>query len=388
MPRTAGPGLPSPAAPAPEASSSAEVEELPADADLELLGGFIVESRENLAGAESALLMLEGSPDDPESVNTVFRAFHTVKGSAAFLGLKCMGAFAHKAEGLLSRMREGEIRCAGHYAELALLSCDMLKTLLDATEKALETKTMRAPDGLSDLAFLLEHPEEAQRRESGPAAKPEATPAAARAEASIPLEPQSPRPAPEEKHPAPAAGDAALDSSVRVRTDRLDRLIDMVGELVIAHSMVAQDELIRSSTQHELLKKVNRSGKIVRELQDLSLALRMVPLKQTFTKMVRIVRDVARKSGKEAQLVLQGEDTEIDRNMVDELSDPLVHMVRNAVDHGIEPPEARLAAGKPAQGTVHLRAYQSGGNVVVEMQDDGARHEPREAGAEGHRRRA
>ncbi len=406
-----------------EVPSGPSIEALPADSDLELLGGFIVESRENLEGAEAALLTLESNPDDLESVNTVFRAFHTVKGSAAFLGLKSMSAFAHKAENLLSRMREREIRCVDHYAELALLSCDMLKTLIDSTERALETKEIRAPDGLWDLAFLLEHPEEAQRPERRKLAPTDAAP-----EQAIPFEDDAPAAAQTEEHapvaavvtPAPRAAsatksrplaaaparavpeehaedksaaeeraapgekgahdekgaaragqDASVDSTVRVRTDRLDRLINMVGELVIAQSMVAQDELIKSSTQHDLLKKVGRAGKIVRELQDLSLSLRMVPLKQTFTKMVRIVRDVARKSGKDALLVLQGEDTEIDRNMVDELSDPLVHMVRNAVDHGIEPPEVRLAAGKPAQGTVRLRAYQSGGNVVVEMQDDG-----------------
>ena len=409
------------------------VEPLPADADLELLGGFIVESRENLEGAEAALLTLESNPDDLESVNTVFRAFHTVKGSAAFLGLKVMSSFAHKAENLLSRMREREIRCVDHYAELALLSCDMLKTLLGATEKALETRETRTPDGIWDLAYLLEHPDEAQRPErrqqlSTSSVPEEAIPFESAPPAAVRTEPPAPvqtRPAPapasakpranpgltpaarveaeptsstrapaehgsaeergateerpgaaekavhEEKGAARSGQDAGVDPTVRVRTDRLDRLINMVGELVIAQSMVAQDDLIRSSTQHDLLKKVSRAGKIVRELQDLSLSLRMVPLKQTFTKMVRIVRDVARKSGKDALLVLHGEDTEIDRNMVDELSDPLVHMVRNAVDHGIEPPEVRVAAGKPAQGTVRLSAYQSGGNVVVEMRDDG-----------------
>jgi len=396
--RSAAPAQKPAPAPAPLASAAPatpveipkgpKFEVLPADADLELLGGFITESRENLEGAEAALLTLEHNPDDIESVNTVFRAFHTVKGSAAFLGLKGLGGFAHKAEGLLSRMREREIRCVDHYAELALLSCDMLKALLDATEKSLETKEIWAPDGVWDLAFLLEHPEEATRHKRKQAA---ASPGAS-AEQAIPFDAPAPAPAttqgaaPEltqaqvpaenktaaEDKSAPRGGqDSGIESTVRVRTDRLDRLINMVGELVIAQSMVAQDDLIRSSSQHDLLKKVGRAGKIVRELQDLSLSLRMVPLKQTFTKMIRIVRDVAHKSGKSALLVTHGEETEIDRNMVDELSDPLVHMVRNAVDHGIEPPDVRLAAGKPAQGTVNLRAYQSGGNVVVEMQDDG-----------------
>jgi two-component system chemotaxis sensor kinase CheA len=164
---------------------------------------------------------------------------------------------------------------------------------------------------------------------------------------------------------------AALDTSVRVSTDRLDRLIDMVGELVIAHSMVAQDEMVLNGSHHELIKKIGHTTKIVRELQDISMSLRMVPLKATFNKMTRLVRDVARKLGKKVNLVTEGEETEIDRNLVDIINDPLVHMVRNAVDHGIEMPEKRLAMGKPEVGEIKLAAYHSAGNVVVEITDDG-----------------
>jgi two-component system chemotaxis sensor kinase CheA len=156
-----------------------------------------------------------------------------------------------------------------------------------------------------------------------------------------------------------------------VRTDRLDRLIDMVGELVIAHSMVAQDDIVLDQAHHELQKKITHAGKIVRELQDLSMSMRMVPFKATFQKMARVLRDVAHKSGKEISFITEGEETEIDRNMVDVISDPLVHMVRNAADHGVEPPQIREQHGKPRGGTVRLAAYHTGGNVVVELQDDG-----------------
>ena len=162
-----------------------------------------------------------------------------------------------------------------------------------------------------------------------------------------------------------------VESSVRVGTQRLDRLIDMVGELVIAHSMVAQDELVADSDNHELAKKVSHTSKIVRELQDISMSMRMVPLKGTFNKMARLVRDVARKVGKNVNFVTEGEDTEIDRNLVNIINDPLVHMVRNAVDHGIEPPDERRQNGKPEYGTVRLMAYHSAGSVVVEVRDDG-----------------
>ena len=166
-------------------------------------------------------------------------------------------------------------------------------------------------------------------------------------------------------------GGQAVEASVRVSTQRLDRLIDMVGELVIAHSMVAQDARVVDAQNHGLVKKVAHTTKIVRELQDISMSMRMVELKATFSKMARLARDVARKLGKNVNFITEGEDTEIDRNLVDIINDPLLHMVRNAVDHGVETPEERRAAGKPEQGTVKIAAYHSAGSVVVEISDDG-----------------
>jgi two-component system chemotaxis sensor kinase CheA len=145
----------------------------------------------------------------------------------------------------------------------------------------------------------------------------------------------------------------------------------MVGELVIAHSMVSQDGHASAAADVELSKKINHVGKIVRDLQDLSMSLRMVPLKPTFGKLTRIARDVARKGNKNLQFLTEGEETEIDRNMVDAIAEPLVHMVRNAADHGIETPEARKKAGKPEQGTIRLSAYHMGGHVMIDLSDDG-----------------
>jgi two-component system chemotaxis sensor kinase CheA len=145
----------------------------------------------------------------------------------------------------------------------------------------------------------------------------------------------------------------------------------MVGELVIAESMISQDPTVKQGGHIELNRKIAHAEKIVRELQDLSMAMRMVPLKAPFQKVARLVRDLGSRSGKRVEFVAVGEDTEIDRNMVDFLGDPLVHMVRNSVDHGIEPPEERRAAGKPEHGTVRLAAYHASGNVVVELRDDG-----------------
>lgn len=161
----------------------------------------------------------------------------------------------------------------------------------------------------------------------------------------------------------------AENETVRVDRQRLDELINQIGELVIGASMVEQ-ELLSIAGGHGL-ESMSALGKIVRDLQEMSLGLRMVPIAATFQKMNRVIRDVAKKVGKQIQFVTEGDDTELDKTVVDQISDPLVHMVRNAADHGIEPPETRIANGKSAEGTVKLRAYQQGGNVYIELTDDG-----------------
>jgi two-component system chemotaxis sensor kinase CheA len=390
----------SPRAPEPEASEAAPAVPdsawgaLPIEADRELLAEFILEARDNIAGAEASLLELEANPDDPEAINTVFRAFHTIKGTSAFLGLVPLNAFAHRAESLLSQVRDGALRCVGPCADLALQSVDMLKDLVQRVQDALGGAGFACPEGFDSLMQQLARAEKGQlppdppdlgfvprvgdilvsqgraeredvervARDQGPAHLGEAilrANVATVTDVAHALRTQQ------------RVATESADSSVRVRTDRLDRLIEAVGELVIAHSMIAQDQTIHAPHNHELAKKVGRTGKIVRELQDLGMSMRMVPLKATFQKMARLARDVAQKSGRSVSFITEGEDTEIDRNMVDVVNDPLVHMVRNAVDHGIEPPDDRRRLGKPASGTVCLSACYSGGNVVVEVRDDG-----------------
>ena len=165
---------------------------------------------------------------------------------------------------------------------------------------------------------------------------------------------------------------AVQAQSVKIDTDKLDNLLDMVGELVIAQSMVQANPKVQSIKDRKLGADLAQLSRITTDLQKSTMGMRMVPIKQTFQKMVRVVRDTAKKAGKQVHLELEGESTEIDRNMVEKFYDPLMHMVRNSVDHGIEPPEARKAAGKPEEGKVVLAAYHKGGNVCVEIRDDGA----------------
>lgn len=348
-------------------ASGAPAALLPPESDLSLLNDFIAESRELLEQAEAALLGLEIDPDNAEAVNTIFRAFHTVKGTSAFLSLDYLTEFAHHAETILSRVRDREIRCTGGYADLALRSLDMIRSLLDATQDALEGRGESIPAGYDALLAVVRNPEAAGVTEHGVASLRRVD-----ANDEVPDESSSARDV-AQGNGAPAArrAGATAEQSVRVRTERLDRLIEMVGELVIAESMISQDPVIKHGGNLDLNRKISHADKIVRELQDLSMAMRMVPLKGPFQKVARLVRDLGSRSGKRVEFVAEGEDTEIDRNMVDFLGDPLVHMVRNSVDHGIEPPDERRAVGKPDVGTVRLSAYHASGNVVVELSDDG-----------------
>jgi two-component system chemotaxis sensor kinase CheA len=357
------------------------IDELPSDTDLDLLGDFITESVECLVGAEAALLALEADPSHEEAINTVFRAFHTVKGTSAFLGLQRIAAFAHEAESLLSRVRDKQINYTRACAELSLASSDMLKALLDVVkEAAADTGRLNIPNGYAELLHALatydptHEPKDITRVLNAPRVEEHVNTPAAPTLATVKEIVAAPAPASNTSAPDQGArkrGDATGEATIRVRTDRLDRLIDMVGELVIAQTMISGDEELDRTRQHELVRKVTHAGKIVRELQDLSMSMRMIELRPTFQKLARVVRDTAVKAGKEVAFTVTGDDVEIDRQLADLLGDPLVHMVRNAVDHGVEGPEERIAAGKARTGSVRLQAYHASGNVVVELVDDG-----------------
>lgn len=372
-----------------------EFNHMPQDTDTELIAEFIAEGGDLISNAEEALLSLETDPGDMESVGMIFRAFHTVKGTSAFLELDLLSEFGHHAESLLSRVRDGEIRYSGGYADLSLRALDMIRELMGGVQAALSGQALLKPNGYDELAKVLADPEAAGISEAKGDVAPPRVDDVPVAQGKIEKEQietvaeqppdqkpgvavtQSKAASAKDGGQAPRAqtriksGQQMVESSVRVSTQRLDRLIDLVGELVIAHSMVAQDYLVADSDNHELAKKVAHTSKIVRELQDISMSMRMVPLKATFNKMARLVRDVSRKVGKNVNFVTEGEETEIDRNLVNIINDPLVHMVRNAVDHGIESPEQRAENGKPEYGTVQLLAYHSAGSVVVEIRDDG-----------------
>ncbi|HEX4611547.1 MAG TPA: Hpt domain-containing protein [Urbifossiella sp.] len=377
-----------------------------------MINDFCAEAIEHLDDADRNLLAIDADPANREALSAVYRAFHSLKGVASMLGLEAVRMVAHEAESLLNLARDGKVVLRGLALELAFSSVDALKRHMGyARDWAAAKGPIPADPAVHDLIVSLREACEAAgglpwptppvcrapsafasvprptsvitpRPARVPAPVPAAGPAPPAAPAPVPTPATAPAPTPV---PAPAAATPAAEPSpaakprraaveketVRVDKDRLDKLVDTIGELVIAQSM-AQEELLdltrRTGGHSPALQELS---KIARDLQELSLSLRMVPMQGPFQKLARLVRDLSKKMGKPVELEVHGEETELDKTVVDQLGDPLLHMVRNAIDHGLEPAADRVAAGKPPAGRLTLRAYHQGGSVYIELADDG-----------------
>jgi len=390
------PSAPAPAESGAAAGGDSTPVEMQVSADTaENLNEFVCESREHIAGAEGALLELETDFENSELINTVFRGFHTIKGVAGFMGFGPIVEVAHEAETLLDSARQGKIILNSSYLDLILSSCDVLSRLLESLDAGpnasrgqldvLIDKLKRAVAG-EDPATLTGGASSAPAASQDAAdtksadTPPSENPAPAAPLANEPAEAESPTAEAKPQAPkkaAPAQKKKNNDQTVKVSTGRMDVLVDMVGELVIAHQMVMQDPSLSTVGDERTQRNMAHVVKIIRDLQEVAMALRMVTLRATFQKMARLVRDVSSKAGKKINFHMEGEDTELDRTVVDEIADPLVHMVRNACDHGIEGASDRVKAGKDPVGNLTLRSYHAGGSIVIEVQDDG-RGLPRE----------
>jgi len=368
--------------------------------DADLLREFINESREHLDNIEQGVLVLEKQPSDAEMLNTVFRAFHTFKGGAGFLNLIPINRLAHVLESLLDLARQSKLTIDAQVIELILRGRDVLKQFLDEIEGQLSgsrpVTSITIPTAM--LKAEVQEVIDAVNSGNGIAPAAAATPAPVAAEPPASLldqiisqtsaapEPASVEPAAKEAAPtenvvaaAPVAAQAAAanvaaqqGSMVKVDTAKLDGLLDLVGEMVIAQSLVGQDMSQFANLNPQFARNMAQLGRITKELQRVSMAMRMVPIRSVFQKMARVARDISTKQRKKVNFVTSGEDTELDRGVVEELNDPLLHMIRNSMDHGLETPDKRTAAGKDPVGTLQLKAYHQGGNIVVEIQDDGA----------------
>ncbi|MFH1146392.1 MAG: chemotaxis protein CheA [Pseudomonadota bacterium] len=380
--------------------------------DQEVLASFVSESLEHLQQIEVDILALEHAPDDRECINAVFRPFHTIKGVSGFLNLFQIKKVAHETENVLDKARNGQIAITSEITDLILDGVDILKKMVLDIKQVIETGQVENKEyAIDDYIDRLKSvqadtqeeggkkpvPKEGQKPKEEPRREPEKAPEkvpepAPVAEKTGDLSPSAPpvttktetEPPPAAGANHPVAGSAPVDdrgrvpaasgnvmSAIKVDIGKLDNLVDTVGELVIIQSLIHQNSHILALKDQKLARDFSQLARITGEIQKTAMSLRMVPIKQTFQKMIRLVRDLAKKSGKSVDLQMSGEDTEIDRNMVDAIYDPLVHMIRNAVDHGMEMPQERRSKGKPDPGSVWLRAYQKGGNIIIEIEDDG-----------------
>ncbi len=398
----------------PSASSTVDRDE----ETLSLLGQFFDEARDGLEQADQTLMAVSEGDETPEHVHRLFRVFHSIKGVAACVDVHEMARLAHCAESLLDRVRDGALRLHGGTLDLVFEATAELLTLLRQTRAAVEARHAfpTAPETVETLIVRLNAALEAPGAAPAPAAPaptaPTPTapaPSAPAPTASAPPAPAPSAPTPPEPAPAPAPsapvaqpsppmrnvvslqpptveakdddggdGDEAkraaaikLRETLKVDVERVESVVEMIGELIIAESMVANLPEIVALESPRVRSHLAQLTKISRDLQSVSMRLRMVPVRGVFQKMARLVRDLSKQTGKPAALITTGDGTEMDRGMVDRLEEPLLHMVRNAMDHGIEAPDERARAGKPAVATLELSASYEGGNVVVRLADDG-----------------
>jgi two-component system chemotaxis sensor kinase CheA len=353
----------------------------------ELTREFLIESQEGLDRMERCLTDLEQRPQDAGLIGEIFRSVHTIKGTTGFLGFKRLEKLAHAGENLLGLLREGKLT-----ADRPLITG--LLELLDGLRSILKTIEAEAAEGAGDDAALIARLEELYVPAKEKAKQPVHAKAGARAASAAPVQPAKPTPVPAEPSVAPALaqpeppvsdatpapreaeGDAArsrtqgtaAESTLRVDVTLLNRMMNLVGELVLTRNQVLQ----ATSADPSMTMLSRRLDMVTADLRESVMKARMQPVSNIFSKMPRIVRDLSQSLGRRVRLQVEGQDTELDKSLLEAIKDPLTHAVRNSLDHGIEPPDVREAAGKNPEGTLKLRAAQEGSHVIIEVSDDGA----------------
>ncbi|WEN14591.1 chemotaxis protein CheA [Rhodanobacter sp. AS-Z3] len=395
-----------------------------AEFDLELRQDFLVEAGELLERLSEQLVALETAPRDSELLNAVFRAFHTVKGGAGFLALEPMVLLCHHAEDLLNEARNGKVALDANHMDALLQSLDLLNEMMAAVSADTALK-MPPPALLKSLLPRVVAPVVAAAPVAAPVADSapinddefealldsmygnavpgtvEPAPVAIAPAASKTIDddefealldslhgkhisnvaapaaaPESPAvSAPTDAAPAPAARQAvAAENSVRVDTARLDLLVNHAGELVLVRNRLLS--LAARLGDDTLAAAASELDRVTDDLQGAAMGMRMQPVGRLFQRFPRIVRDLARQLGKDIELVLEGEGTDLDRSLVEALADPLIHLLRNALDHGVEMPDDREQMGKPRKGRICLSASQRGERIVISVSDDGKGMDP------------
>jgi len=361
--------------------------------DESLLKDFITEALEYIEQIEINILNLEQNSEDKNYINAVFRPFHSIKGVAGFLNLEGIRDLSHNLEDLLDKVRSDELPVTPQLIDIVLDGADALKTMIGQLKDNLEGKGGEPFEvDTTGIESRIKQIEEHRFVEEVPKVKKvgeilmddgiitedvleeslkiaQVSPGKKIGEALISEGKITPK---QLSQALRKQADRITDTTtIRVDIGKLDDLIDMVGELVITQSMIQEALKNQLNTDRNLMRNISQFFRITSELQRVSTGLRMIPIKQTFQRISRLVRDLAKDAGKLVAVEMQGEETEIDRNMVDEIYNPIVHMIRNSVDHGIEMPGERVKLGKPEQGLIRLKAYHRGGNIIIEISDDG-----------------
>ncbi len=371
----------------------------------DVLKDFITEAKENLERLDEEFVELEQRPDDRELLSSIFRTIHTIKGTAGFFGFKTLEAIAHFAEDILSKLRDGLVAVDEEITDMLLKAVDYIKAIIAALEE-----TGQEPVDETYLDFLVDlrnfadkvaerakgggppkekakeveakEPEKAEETKEETPKEEAPKEEAAKEEASEKEEQPKETAAKKEEKPTPAPQTAKpkkedkgtphvtlTETHVRVDVKLLDQLMNLAGELVLSRNRLVQ--IASRINDPELLNASQSLSLVTTELQEKIMKTRMQPIGNVFNKFPRIVRDLARSTGKKVNLRIEGADTELDRSIIEAIKDPLTHLVRNAIDHGIEDPDHRVQVGKPPVGTLVLRAYHEGGQVVIEIEDDG-----------------
>ena len=371
----------------------------------DLISEFLIETNESLDELDVDIVNLEQNPNDTELLSKIFRLMHTIKGTCGFLGLPRLEKVAHHAENVLGRFRDGDLEVTPDYVTLIFESIDRIKLIVSGLEE-----TGSEPEGddselIEKLDIVYEGRDgsdagggDAPKEESAggypgdsagnvtkeeldaleaafqaaPGPEDMETPAAETApEPTVEPEPDKPAEAaaPVENAPSSAKAPPAAAQTLRVNVDVLENLMTMVSELVLNRNQLIQ--ILRTKTDSDFSAPIQRLNQVVSELQDGVMKTRMQPVGNAWSKLPRIIRDLSNELGKKIELEMRGQDTELDRQVLELIKDPLTHMVRNSGDHGIEKPEDRVAAGKPETGKILLNAYHEGGHILIEITDDG-----------------
>jgi two-component system, chemotaxis family, sensor kinase CheA len=344
----------------------------------ELLKDFLVETAEALAALDNDIVRLEAVPDDKGLISSIFRTLHTIKGTSGFLGLAKLGRVAHAGENVLGRLRDGTMTATPDVISMILRCVDAIKGIMVAIGTSGSEGLLDHAALLDDLDALYRMPSENLDTASpAPANDPPVTKTSSAGAQPPPQPVTAGSSAPDEPTAVPATAEPERPArepvtgvqTIRVGVNLLETLITSVSELVLTRNQLLQ--ILRSEKDSPFTTPLQHLSLITSELQESVMKTRMQPIGNVWSTLPRMIRDLSRELGKKIQLEMEGSDTELDRQVLELIKDPLTHIIRNAADHGIEPPAERLDAGKAETGMIRLNAFHEGGHIIIEITDDG-----------------